>query len=187
MFKNLNQVFASPARAKLLKFFLFQPDVRVTAQAAGAAIGISRKIAEKECRALAALGILSARKQKSGGLFSFNPAYEHATALRAFLEATTLPSDKRILEAFRGSGASLIAATGVLANEERASVDILIVGKKGKHKGMKDAIYRLECSIGLPLRYAILEPASYTSRLEGNDRLIRDVIEFKHRLISGHF
>jgi len=188
MFKDLAQLFENPRRAKLLKFFLFQPDMRTDAQAAGAAVGISKAAAEKEARALARAGILFMRKQKKGTQFSLNHAHPWLAPLAAFLEATTLPDDRAVLRAFKGiSGISLLAATGALANEERASVDLLVVARKSKSPAVAKAVYKLECALGLPLRYAFLEPAAYTSRLEANDRLLRDVIEYKHRLISGHF
>ncbi|MDO8523716.1 MAG: hypothetical protein Q7R74_00635, partial [bacterium] len=64
MFKDLARLFENARRVKLLKFFVFQPEVRITAAAAGSAINIPKTIAEYELRALKRSGILLARHQK---------------------------------------------------------------------------------------------------------------------------
>ncbi|MBI3573729.1 hypothetical protein HY090_01630 [Candidatus Kaiserbacteria bacterium] len=198
MFQDLARIFENGKRAKLLKFFMFQSDVRATAASAGAAIGIPKKAAEREARALLRADLLISRKQprrkvgvptEASGkniLYSANPSHPWREAVHAFLDATTLPDDRAILSAFRGvSGLTLIVATGVLARDERSSLDLLIVAKKKKNPKIARGVFKAESLTGLPLRFAVLEPLKYKERLEANDRLLRDVFEFNHRLILG--
>jgi hypothetical protein len=186
MFNDIAHLFGSVQRTKLLKFFLFQPDVRASAQAAGAAIGIPKAAAEKEARALVKLGVLVSKRHKKSVLLSANIAFPWLSAVRAFLDATTLPSDRAVAGAFKGiTGISLIVATGVLAREERSSIDLLIVARKSKNPAIAKAVRKAEFMAGIPLRYAVLEPGRYTERLEANDRLLRDVFEFSHRTVYG--
>lgn len=188
MFQELAELFENSRRAKLLKFFLFQSDIQMSAATAGSAIGIPKAAAEKEARALVRLGLLLKSRQKKNPSLSLNHSHPWLAALKNFFETTTLPDDALIRRTFRGvSGVSLIAATGILANEDRASVDLLVVARKSQAKAAGKAVFKLECAIGLPLRYAVLDAAAYAGRFEANDRLIRDVIEFRHRLILGHF
>ena len=166
MFNDIAHLFGSVQRTKLLKFFLFQPDIRMSARAAGAAISIPKAAAEKEARALVKLGVLVAKRHKKNILLSANAAYPWLSAVRTFLDATTLPNDRAIAGAFKGvSGISLIVATGILAREERSSVDLLIVARKSKNPGIAKAVARVERLAGLPLRYAVLEPGRYAERL----------------------
>lgn len=186
MFQDISRLFGNPRRAKLLKFFVFQSDVRTTAAAAGAVIGISKGDAERETRALVALGMLVAKRQKKGVILSVNATHPWLPAIRAFFDETTLPSDRALAAAFRGvGGISLIVATGALAREERSSIDLLVVARKSKNLAIAKAVRRVESMAGLPLRFAVLEPGRYKERLEANDRLLRDVFEFSHRVISG--
>jgi hypothetical protein len=188
MFNDIARMFENAKRARLLKFFVFQSDVRASASAAGTAIGIPAAAAEKEARALVKLGVLvSKRHGTKKPLLSLNLVHPWLPAVRAFLDETTLPSDRAIAGAFRGvGGISLIVATGVLAREERSSLDLLLVARKSKNPAIAKAVRRAESMAGLPLRYAVLEPGRYTERLEANDRLLRDVFEFSHRTIHGH-
>lgn len=202
MFQDLARLFGNPRRVKLLKFFVFQPDARVSASEAGRMIGMAKTVAEREAAALARSGILVAKRQprrKVGApteasgrsaTFSLNRAHPWLPSLSAFLDATTLPSDKALLGEFRGiRGVSLIVATGWLAKEDRSQIDLLIVARKSKGKGkekeLEQAVRRAESMAGMPLRYAILDPKRYTERLEARDRLLRDVFEFSHRVIFG--
>ncbi len=187
MFQDLARLFENARRVKLLKFFVFQPDIRVTAAGAGAVIGIPKTIAEYEVRALARSNILHVRHQKKQTLFSLNHAHPWLPALYALLDTTTLPDDRTIAAVFRGiSGITLIIATGALARESRSSVDLLIVARKAKNPRIAKAVHTLEHATGLPLRFAVLSAADYAQRREARDRLLRDVFEFENRLILGH-
>lgn len=187
MFLELSQIFQNPRRIKILKFFAYQPDVRLSAQAVSSVLGISKGESEKEARALVRFGMLHMKRQKGMTLFSINTLHPWLSVLQTFFEATTLPNDRVIAAAFKGiAGISLIIATGVLAQEERSSIDILIVARKTNNPHVARAVARLERLVGLPLRYVILEPSRYTERFEANDRLLRDVFEFSHRTIYGH-
>lgn len=186
MFQDLARLFENSRRVKLLKFFVFQPEVRTTAAAAGSAIGIPKTVAEYELRALKRSGILLARRQRGKTLFALNRAHPWLPALYALLDATTLPDDRALANAFRGiSGITLVIATGILARESRSSVDLLIVARKPKNPRIAKAVRVVERTTGLPLRFAVLGATNYMERREARDRLLRDVFEFENRLILG--
>ena len=186
MFRELSQLFGDSRRARLLKFFIFQPGERFAA-ADLSAVGIPKSAAERELRALARAGILAPRKLRARVLYTLNQGHPLIPALRSFLDAVTLPDNRSLLACFKGvSGLTLIVATGALAREERSSADLLIVARNPKNPGVAKAVYKVECMTGLPLRYAVMETGKYRERLEAHDRLLRDVFEFQHRVILGH-
>ncbi|MDE2079508.1 MAG: hypothetical protein KGI73_03920 [Patescibacteria group bacterium] len=185
MFQELSRLFENPRRIKILKFFIFQPDQRFAA-VDFSAIGVPKAAAEKELRALTRAGIIMPRKLRAQVTYALNPRHQLISALRDFLDTVTLPDNRALLECFKGvPGLSLIVATGVLAREERSSADLLIVARKPQHPAIAKAVFKVECAIGLPLRYAVMETHRYTERLEAHDRLLRDVFEFQHRVILG--
>ena len=186
MFTELAKLFENPRRVKLLKFFVFQPEARMSARAAGAIIGVSKTDAEREARALARLGLLVAKRHKKQIQYSVNATHSLIAPLRDFFDAATLPSERMILSAFKGiPGVSIIVATGVLAKEDRSAIDLLVVTKKSKNPRILRAVTKVERMAGVPLRYVAMEPEHYAERLEAHDRLLRDVFEFKNRVILG--
>jgi len=185
MFQDLAKLFQNSRRVKLLKFFIFQPEARMSAAEAGAAIGISKKDAIDEMRALERMKVVVSGKQKTR-LYSVNLGHPLVEPIRAFLVATTLPDDRAILSAFKGvSGISLLVRTGELVHEGRASVDLLIVARKPRNPKIARAVRKAESMTGLPLRYAVMDPATYEERMDSYDRMLRDVFEFEHRFIVG--
>jgi len=184
MFKDIVQLGSSMPRLKILKFFLFQPESRHTALSAANTLGIPKAAVARELRSLERYGILISRKQGKNTFWSANMAHPFALPFALFLETTTLPEDSIITSAFRGvPGITLLVAAGLLAREERGLIDILIVTRKPKDPKIAASVRALERASALPLRYAVLERGEYAERLEARDRMLRDVLEFKHRII----
>jgi hypothetical protein len=186
MFKELSRLFSSPARIKILKFFVFQPNLKIPSSAVASGIGIPRAVCESELRALVRTGVLQPRKYGKKVLYGLSSTYAYADLVRMFLEKITLPSDKTIADAFRGiSGITLLVATGALTEDTRPSLDILIVTRRPKDTRITKAVRKVEMSVALPLRYAVLEPVEFAERREARDRILRDVFEFSYRVIVG--
>lgn len=186
MFTELSRIFASPSRLKLLKFFALQPTVKTTAASAASQLGITKANTEIELRSLVKTGVIQKKVQGKKASYIFSSAHPYAEPLRVFLESTTLPTDKVITNAFRKvSGVTLLVATGVLMQDNRPTLDLLIVTRRPKNPAVTRAVRKIETSTALSLRYAILETGEYKARLETRDRLLRDVFDYSHRVILG--
>ena len=78
-----------------------------------------------------------------------------------------------------------VVAAGILADETRSPLDLLIVTRRPKDQGLKLAVKRGEALSAVPIRYAIMELKEYEDRKQAYDRLIRDTLDFKHRVVIG--
>lgn len=186
MFKELSKYLSSPARLKVLKFFSFQPAQRFAASDVSSTLGMSKKNAEAELRSLAKSGIITRKGQGKKVTYAYAADHPFAEPLRLFLAETTLPSEKSITAAFKGvPGVSLLIACGSLALDSRSPIDLLVVTRRPRHPSIERAVRKVEVAVALPLKYAVLEAGEYKSRLEANDRLLRDVFDFSHRQIMG--
>jgi uncharacterized protein (DUF2236 family) len=186
MFKDLSRLFATPSRAKVLKFFVLQSELRTTPAVVSGVIGVSKTLVEKELQALARLGVITSRKQKKITQFMLDDSYPLAEQLRTFFQTTMVPSDSAIANAFRPiRGLTLLVTTGVLTQESRSSIDLLVVTKKPRDIKIGKAVKRIEAAMALPVRYAVIESEDYAGRMESYDRLLRDVFEFEHRVVLG--
>lgn len=188
MFKDVAQLLHSPTRIKILKFFIFQPDVRATAKVVAGTIGVSQSSLEKEIRALVRHNIISARRQGKSIFYTVNRAHYLREALELFLQSATNVDHRIIADVFRGTrGLTCAVASGMLVDDSRATIDLLLVVRK-KHAydpGITRAMKRAEKLIALPLRYAVLEVKEFEERFEARDRLLRDVFEFPHAILFG--
>jgi hypothetical protein len=137
-------------------------------------------------KALVKVGLLSGKRQGNHTYYTYAVTHRQADALKQFLEETTVPSDRSVAAAFKGiTGTALVVVSGVLVKNSRSPVDLLIVARRPKGDAIARAVRKVEMGIALPLRYAVLEAGEYKSRLEANDRLLRDVFDFAHRVVIG--
>jgi hypothetical protein len=76
-----------------------------------------------------------------------------------------------------------VAVAGVFVREFEQELDVLIAMKKVSQAKIENAIRALEAEIGMEIRYAIMTSENLLYRVGMNDRLTRDVFDYKHQII----
>lgn len=185
MFQELTKLFASPLRIKLIKFFALQPEAHFDAARVASALGAKKAAVVEELRALVRLKVLQAELAKGGTKFYWRSDYELAFQLQNFVIDVTTPSDLSVQKAFKPLAPFLVVVAGALADETRGMVDLLIVTKRVHDDRIGKAVKKLETVTAVPIRYTVLEVGEYLSRREGFDRMLRDIFDFRHRVIIG--
>lgn len=183
MFPDIARLFASPLRIKLIKFFALQPESRFEPTAVAKALSAGKDAVRTELASLARIGILGAKAGKGSRTFAWNADYPRARAIQNFVLDTTAPDDKTVQSVFRPLGVHLVIVAGALAEETRSSADLLIVTKRPGDPRIAKAVRRLEAMTAVPIRYAVMEVGEYVSRRESYDRLLRDITDFRHRVV----
>lgn len=186
MFSELVRLFTNIPRAKVAKFFLLQKEIRATAEQVASLIGLTKDAVRREAAALSRMGLLIDRRSGASNVYSLASNHPYASELRDLLKVATSANDKEIADFFRDvPGLSVLVVTGILTDEERSSLDLLIVTRRPNDKRVHSAVRRLEKHLALPLRYAVLETREFRERMEARDRLLRDVFEYSHRVVAG--
>lgn len=185
MFADLARLFSTPLRIKLLKFFALQPDEKFVARTIAPVVGTSRLALQSELAALTRLGVVGARAGKDGRQYGWNRTHPLAPQIQSFVAETTMPEDKTIAELFRPLGVHLVIAAGVFADETRSTLDLLVVTRRPKDPRIATIVKKLERLSAMPIRYAVMEVGEYHTRIQAYDRLLRDIMDFRHRVILG--
>lgn len=184
MFKALASLMATPVRVKALTYFFRRIGERGTVEEFAHVSGAPREDARREVAALARNGLITRRNGRKTPTYSANVAHPLAVPLTAFLTTATNPSNRALLNAFKGvRGITLLIAAGVLDDEPRSAADLIIVCRSPKSPAVLRAVRRAERLAALPLRYAVLGVEEYEERQRGFDRLLRDTLEYKHRIL----
>lgn len=184
MFQELARLFATPLRVKLIKFFALERGA-FSAAVTASQLGHPRRAVMSEIAALHRLGIIRRIRGPHGIEFVWNTEYSHALSVQAFIGAVTTPSDQVVARSFKPLSPQLVVVAGALADETRGAVDILIVTKRPQDPRIAKVIKKLEAVTAVPLRYAVLEVGEYLARREGFDRMLRDIFDFRHRVVVG--
>jgi DNA-binding Lrp family transcriptional regulator len=190
----LSILFGSTARVKLLRFFLFNPSKEFTFDDMSRRARLVRRTARTEISALEKAGVITrctiyvdqpgkTKKLKVLG-YALNKKFPELQALQTFLFETAPIDGKNLLRHLRKAGTlDFVAVAGVFVHEFEQQLDVLIAMKKLPQTKIETAIRALEAEIGIEIRYAAMDSEDLLYRVGMNDRLMRDVFDYKHQIL----
>ncbi len=180
----LARIFGSPAKLKLLRFFVFNPEQSLTTTELAERTKISRATLRKEITNLVNAGVIKRRQQKGGGVYKANGNFEHALALSGFIRQTTAMSPAQMLSHLKKAGSlKFVALSGLFTGVIEVQADLLVVGDAIDDRALARAVAILEAELGREIRYAAFATTDFRYRLGVYDRLIRDVLDYPNRII----
>ncbi len=181
----LQKLFGSEARVKLLRLFLFNPKLHYTIPDAAQRARVPERTARKELAMFFAIGLIrrNPTRKGSGLRFSLNTEFEYLIVMQNLL-LNAPERAKDIFDRIRSSGViKLVVVAGVFVNDWEGRIDLLIVGDRIKDKSLRLRMRKFESEIGRDLRYAMLATDDFLYRLNMNDKLVRDVFDYPHRIL----
>jgi DNA-binding Lrp family transcriptional regulator len=190
----LSILFGSSARVKLLRFFLFNPSREFTFDDISRRARLVRRTARTEITALEKAGVISKRtlyvpidnktkKLKVIG-YALNKNFQELQALQTFLFETAPIDGKNLLTYLRKAGTiDFLVVAGVFVREFEQQLDVLLTMKKLTPTKIETAIRSLEAEIGLEIRFAMMTNADLLYRVGMNDKLTRDLFDYKHQIL----
>ena len=179
---GLEKLFGSPARVKLLRLFLFNPRQSFSLRDLAARSRTLAKDVRREVATLTMAGLVE-RKARSRGRYALNVKFEYTAAMQnLLLNAPRRAGD--IIKRLRGVGSiKMIILSGIFVGEWEERLDLLVVGDKIKERKVRERIRGLEAEIGKEIRYALLPSEEFYYRLNMNDKLVRDILDYPHLII----
>lgn len=191
----LSILFGSPARVKLLRFFLFNPSKEFTFDDISRRAKLVRRTARTEINALERAGIikgkqvyqqLEGRSKRSRVIaYAINKEFNELQALQTFLFETAPINGKTLLKHLRKAGPlDFVCISGIFLREFEHRLDVLIAMKKISQTKIENAIRSLEAELGIEIRYAAFESEDLRYRVGMYDKLTRDVFDYKHQIIA---
>lgn len=178
----LIKLFGSHSRLKLLRLFLFNPSTSFTAAEAAARSRVEASAARRELLNLMAAGLLRKARTKVTR-YELNEKFPYLQALKNLLLNTARRGDS-VPERLRSAGAiKLIILTGVFVGDVESNFDMIIAGDRIRESSLREKVRSLEAELGRELRYALLTTADFLYRLNMNDKLVRDVMDYPHRIV----
>ena len=124
----LAKLFGGPAKVKLMRLFLFNPEMTFTAKDLKARTKLQGNAIGKELSALAKLGLIKKGHTKKTS-FGLDIKFPYLAALKNLLITVSLHADSDLAKKFAQAGRiKLFLASGVFLQEWDARVDLLIVG-----------------------------------------------------------
>jgi hypothetical protein len=181
----LQKLFGSDARVKLLRLFLFNPKQSFTVPDAASRARVPERTARKELALFAAIKLIyrSPTRRGSGLRYGLNGDFGYLGVLQNLL-LNAPERAKDIFERVRPSGViKLIIVSGVFVGDWDGRLDVLVVGDRINDKRLRARMRTLEAELGRELRYAMLPSDDFLYRLNMNDKLVRDILDYPHKIV----
>jgi hypothetical protein len=190
----LSILFGSTARVKLLRFFLFNPSRDFSFDEISRRARLVRRTARTEMNALERAGVIKKKvffeqlpgKEKKVRVhgYALNKEFPELGALQTFLFETAPIDGKNLLGHLRKAGTlDFVAVAGVFVREFEQQLDVLIAMKKISQAKIETAIRALEAEIGIEIRFAVMTSEDLLYRVGMNDKLTRDLFDYKHQIL----
>lgn len=191
----LSKLFGSEARVKIMRLFLFNPDIvfeigivadRVKEDPAR----VRKEILSLEKISLIKKKIVGKSEVKNGRKtetritsygYYLNRTFSYLAPLQNFLINAKPLQPKEIVRKITQLGTvKLLVISGVFIQDPESRVDMLVVGDNIKKTHLENVVKTLESEIGKELKYAYFTTADFTYRLSMYDKLIRDILDYPH-------
>jgi hypothetical protein len=187
-------LFGSPARVKLLRFFLFNPSQEFTFDDISRRAKLVRRTARTELNALERAEVIKKKiifakhptketKVRMQG-YVLNMDFPQLPSLQTFLFETAPINGKTLVKHLRKVGPiDFVACAGIFMREFDRRLDVLIAMKKLPPTKIEVAIRALEAELGIEIRYAMLTSEDLKYRVGMYDKLTRDVFDYPHQIL----
>jgi len=187
----LEKIFDSNHRAKVMKLFLFNPELTLDSKTVAVKVKGREKDIRKEIFLLEKIHFLKKRdvKNASGRKvhgWTINPQFKHIEALRDFLLKVSPFTNEGLVKKLAQSGRiKLVVISGVFIHDFETRVDLLVVGDKLKKNIFDKIVKEIESEVGREIQYATLESNDFEYRLGVGDKLVRDIFDYPHEVICN--
>lgn len=197
----LEKLFGSSARVKIIRLFLFNPEVLFTfdmiARRAKVALLLARKevsllksvnmVRQKEAAIDSVFGlkkgkIKNSRKKIQG--VSLNPTFPFLQALKNLIISVAPVDRKKLIKDIGKVGkVKLLILSGIFTQNSNSRADLFLVGNSIKEGKLDRVLKNVEAEIGKEITYAVLNTDDFLYRLGMYDKFVRDVLDYPHEKV----
>jgi predicted transcriptional regulator len=183
----VEQLFGSKTRVKLLQLFYSNPNRSFYVRE------ITRKIDEqinsvrRELSNLLSIGIIVSDNTNNRLYYEVNQNYEFYEPLQAIFGSKkkfkSAVKDAAQEDEWKALGkVELVVYTGQFTRDERASVDLLLVGNVNTN-ALAKFVSELEAKEGKELRYTAMSLSDFKYRQQIKDRFVSGILESKKQVV----
>ncbi len=195
----ISKLLGSEAKAKIIRLFLFNPETIYSVREVSLRTDIKGARATAAISALSSIGLIRKKsvmrevkdmkkgrsKKVKETVYFLDEKFPYNAVLFDLMAAASLKADERLAAKFASIGKiKLVIASGIFVRQNDARLDVLIVGDDINESKLAHSIKALETEIGHDLAYSNLSTADFEYRIGLNDRLIRDILDFKHVILT---
>jgi len=197
---TLSLLLGSVLRVKMMRLFLFNPARLFDVEYMKVKTNVKTKYIEKELSFFKKLGLIKTKKvmktviykkgkkitekRKKVPVWVLDQSFKYAETLTDFLIRTHSLENKAIVRRLEKAGRiKAIIVSGVFTGDAESRLDLFVVGDNMKSGSIDRIVKGIESDMGKDIRYAVLSGPDFSYRVNMNDKLVRDVLDFPHKIL----
>lgn len=185
-------IFGSKTRVKLLGLFLTSPEKSFYVREITRIIDEQVNSVRRELSNLEQAGVVKSTTEDRKLYYSIDQRFKYYIPLRAIFTDLKI-QDTGEVKSFDSSDwvkkiqpvvdlIEVFIISGVLVNDSKSSVDMLIVGDNSKGK-ISEWAAKIEKDQGRDLNYSIFEPAEFYYRYSARDKFVSQLLDSPHEIV----
>ena len=145
MAKELQILFESKAKPRILNLFFQNPEKFFETKEVAKRCNINSRVVKKELEKFKNIKLLERKRQKKQTIYSIDPRFPFLGELKAMVLSASPVSSKEIERVFQKiPRIKLLLASGAFLQEKKSPTDILIVGNNVTKSKVSAAIRKIE-------------------------------------------
>jgi hypothetical protein len=198
--ETLSQLFGSALRVKMMRLFLFNAEGIFDTEYIVGKTSSTPKEVEREAAFMKKTGLIkqtklskvvtvkkgkkTKEKKMKVRAWTLDRKFQFAEALAEFLVKTHSVEYRAMIKRLAKTGKiKAVLVSGVFLQNTDARLDMFVVGDNIKPGAMEKAVMGIESDMGKDIRYTVLSASDFAYRLDMNDRLVRDIFDFPHKVL----
>lgn len=197
----MEKLFGSSARVKIIRLFLFNPEVLFTPSIVSRRAKVALPSVRREIALLKSINLVKQKevtvdnvvKLKKGRIknkrkkvqgITLNPSFPFLQAFRNLIISIAPVDRKKLIKDVNGVGRiKLLILSGVFTQNNNSRTDLFLVGNAVKEGKLERVLKNIEAEIGKEITYAVLNTDDFLYRLGMYDRFVRDVLDYPHEKV----
>jgi len=180
MSEILESLFGSKERARLLRFFLQNPDQEY-AYAEIVRRNMFRGSVKSEVEKLRKIKFILRHSKRGQISYMLNQSFSFYPELKNLISKSNIyPQCKSLANISKVGNIKLAAISGVFINYNKSKADMIIVGDDIRRAKLKNLMSSLEAEIGREIDFVLMSGEEFKYRLNMVDKFILDFLEGPH-------
>jgi hypothetical protein len=181
MSEILESLFGSKARARILRFFLLNPEQEYSLAEVAKKNMLEHSRFQKEVNSLKKIKFLLEKSRQGKKYFVLNTEFPFYPELRnLIIKSNVFPQCLSLGKLKNIGDVKLAMLSGVFLNYPKSKADMLLVVDNLNRTKLRNLMINLEAEIGKEIRYVLITSEEFKYRMNMLDRFILEFIEGPH-------
>jgi hypothetical protein len=184
MSEILESLFGSRERARLLRFFLQNPEQEYQFSDIVKKNMLRGNNVKRELVNLANIKFIRTKARKTGNLYQLNQDFNFYPELKNLIaKSNVYPQCKSLGKISKIGEVKLAVISGVFINYQKSRADMIIVGDNVSKARLTNLMNNLEAEIGKEINFVLMTMEEFKYRLNMLDKFVLEFLEGPHEEI----